>query len=720
MDLDDRTQAAAAGPGGAAAVAAAQVPYRTDEWIGSTLRQVLKFAADNGYSKDIQGVERCSRVLFHDRELWASLYIPGLRRQIEGVPTGRVDILQRAGLSMLSALSPNNALISGISQKLSVMTQRIPTAASPADAAGGAGGGSGAAVALQHPPPRPPAARPPQAARRNDGLAALLLQRRPLFHDAEAARERRRLRRLIRGGDGAAGAGAGAAAGARGAGAGGGARHGFLHDLGDFDDFDDDDDDDDWYFHQNDSTGSEEGEGVPQGWHEYIGRAGFARMLGELEGVISFEALRTYERGARLLEALDAFQRRCSTEKSFLSSAIKLFFARYGFHGTAVTGELQTACQLAVVAFLDSCDCQDKLAFQEAALNLLVDPSDGSRRWAARLGYTRKQRGLLQRPAADIRTYSSLTQGRCLHVCGEHGFEKAATQLIGAGIPVDRRDEKGRSALHCSLGLGHESFAEMLVRDHNTSLRVDKPQADGRGNTLIHECCRGSCEGFLGRLLSGRTGAQISLVNHQGQTPIHLAIANRNERVANRLIDAGATLTFPHPQNRTLLHDACYSGCAGLAARMVASLGFDVNAVTKDGHSPVYEALRGGHGSLALRLLESPYNANPLVDGFALLRAASGRGLEEIVAILLAAGVCPNRNDRDKKQVECVPPVWIAYEAGHIGIMRRLLEAGANPDAPYSADEEEESGRLQRHAYLRGMTLLTFCWHTRRTLRGYS
>jgi len=105
-------------------------------------------------------------------------------------------------------------------------------------------------------------------------------------------------------------------------------------------------------------------------------------------------------------------------------------------------------------------------------------------------------------------------------------------------------------------------------------------------------------------------------------------------------------------------------------AHALIVLGADIESVNLQGHTPLQAALADGRRKVAIQLLED----GALGCGTALIRECA-TGDVELVRLLLASGVSAEFRGG------CgASPLRLAVESGHTGVVRLLLEAGANVD----------------------------------------
>jgi ankyrin repeat protein len=98
-------------------------------------------------------------------------------------------------------------------------------------------------------------------------------------------------------------------------------------------------------------------------------------------------------------------------------------------------------------------------------------------------------------------------------------------------------------------------------------------------------------------------GAAVGARSRNAMTnlPLHAALAGRRARLAELLIDAGSDMNAKDSYGLTALHHLAYFGDPALAAPMLAA-GGRLDALDKDGHTPLALAVAKGHESLATAL----------------------------------------------------------------------------------------------------------------------
>ncbi|QDH71330.1 ankyrin repeat domain-containing protein [Marilutibacter alkalisoli] len=214
---------------------------------------------------------------------------------------------------------------------------------------------------------------------------------------------------------------------------------------------------------------------------------------------------------------------------------------------------------------------------------------------------------------------------------------------------------------------------------------ADPRVRDSEGNTPLHHAARSSDPGVAALLRDA--AADIDALNDDGQSPLGVACACGNWRLARFLLERGAR---PHPQggrpalldaaggdeddpagvqlllkqkarvdatdgrSRTALHEAVLAGHADIVSVLLAA-GADPAAVDAQGHNAVLEAARAGRPSILEQLLahlpdEGADEANAL--------DAAGRNALQLACMaeattpaliqrLLALGVPPEHRDSE-------------------------------------------------------------------------
>jgi ankyrin repeat protein len=212
---------------------------------------------------------------------------------------------------------------------------------------------------------------------------------------------------------------------------------------------------------------------------------------------------------------------------------------------------------------------------------------------------------------------------------------------------------------------------------------ADPRVADADGNTPLHHAARSSDPGVAALLRDA--AADIDTINHDGVTPLGIACAAGNWRLARFLLERGAKpeLTNASPallaaagteeddvagvqlllkhkakadardaRHRTALHEAARRGHGEIVGTLLGA-GADVHARDVDGRTPWLDAARGGHLEVLERLLpHRPEVALVDHDGrdALMLAGTAERADPQLVRRLLELGLDPTRRDNDQRR----------------------------------------------------------------------
>lgn len=249
---------------------------------------------------------------------------------------------------------------------------------------------------------------------------------------------------------------------------------------------------------------------------------------------------------------------------------------------------------------------------------------------------------------------------------------------------------------------------------------ADPRTRDGEGNTALHFAARSTDPGVAALLRDA--AAELEAINHEGLSPLGMACAAGNWRVARFLIERGAK---PEPpggqpallaaagsedddpagvqlllkskarvdardrQGRTALHVAAYAGHIEIVIALLEA-GADPALADAQGRTPLMEAVRGGHVEVVDELLRqlpdggASQAARVDADGRGLLSLAcdSDRATPELIARLIDLGADPAQVDKQGKR-----PVDRAAEAGRWSLVS-ALDAGYRLPAALREDDD--------------------------------
>ncbi len=335
-----------------------------------------------------------------------------------------------------------------------------------------------------------------------------------------------------------------------------------------------------------------------------------------------------------------------------------------------------------------------------------------------------------------------------LYSAARAGRVEQALQLIDAGAdvhappPADERDQRSLAVLAAvlpdlrllrtliaqgvDLKATHAGMTPLLAATRDSwhgrpdavmtllANGADPRAVDFDGNTALHHAARSSDPGVAALLRDA--AAEVDALNADGLSPLGIACAAGNWRLAKFLLERGAK---PEPRGgqpallaaaateeddpagvqlllkqkakvdardthgRSALHEAAFAGHLEIVEALLAA-GADPAATDRLARTPVLDAARGGHLAVLERLLaqlpKGGANEAAAVDahgrGALMLAAMSENATPALIERLLALGLDPDTRDFDDKRA-----IDRAAEAGRWALVAALDRAYPVPSA---------------------------------------
>ncbi|MDH7452325.1 ankyrin repeat domain-containing protein [Luteimonas composti] len=352
---------------------------------------------------------------------------------------------------------------------------------------------------------------------------------------------------------------------------------------------------------------------------------------------------------------------------------------------------------------------------------------------------------------------------RALYAAARAGRVDPALALVEAGADVhalplpDERDQRGLPVLAAvlpdlrllraliargvDLNAAHAGLTPLLAATRDSwhgrpeavmtllANGADPRAADRDGNTPLHHAARSSDPGVAALLRDA--SAELDAANHDGLTPLGVACAAGNWRLARFLLErgarplvadgtpallaaaggdeddpAGVQLLLRHKarvdardrEQRTALHVAALQGHAAIVSALLDA-GADVQARDAAGATPLLEAARGGSLSAFEALLAAgadPRAVDAQDRGALLLACQAETPSSALVGRLIELGLDPRAAGRDGRT-----PAALAAEAGRWRLVAMLdpdyaLPAAVRPDAGEAVPEQRAPVLLLR------------------------
>ena len=348
------------------------------------------------------------------------------------------------------------------------------------------------------------------------------------------------------------------------------------------------------------------------------------------------------------------------------------------------------------------------LALLQPALHLVLQRTPAPRTLAGPLEFLAAAEAAPAEPLPEVLAADPAALAAELHAAARTGRVDRALQLLDAGAdahaapPAGERDQRSLAALAAvlpdlrllralivrgvDLNNGGAGMTPLLAATRDSwhgrpeavmtllANGADPRAADAEGNTPLHHAARSTDPGVAALLRDA--AAEVDALNHEGFSPLGVACASGNWRLAKFLLERGARpepadgqpallaaaateeddpagvqlllkfkakVATPGRDGRTALHEAALAGHADIVAALLAA-GADPQARDAAGRTPWLEAARALRGGVIEHL------AAQKIDVAAI--DAEGRN-----ALVLAAGA----------------------EQASLALVRRLLELGVDP-----------------------------------------
>ncbi|KAK3292867.1 ankyrin repeat-containing domain protein [Chaetomium fimeti] len=316
--------------------------------------------------------------------------------------------------------------------------------------------------------------------------------------------------------------------------------------------------------------------------------------------------------------------------------------------------------------------------------------------------------GLLLAHGADVERKDAEYDQTPLIWAAESGHGGVVKLLLAHGVDTEAKDKDfGRTPLSWAIENGCRGVATLLLANG-----VDVEAMDEDSRTILSRAVTSRDGSGMTKLLLSY-GVDVEAKDKDGRTPLSWAVTTRNEEIVGLLLDHGVKLEAADKNGRTPLSWAARKSTSLFsrfwAARegappswagrksgpgvvgLLLSHGVDVEAIDKDGQSPLLWAIREGDENAVAMLLD--HGANGEVkdkDGLTPLLWAVRNSDEEVTKILLLHGVEVEVKDNNDR----TPLSW-ALENGDRGIVRMLLAYGADR-GPLSDASESDVGAESR------------------------
>ncbi|KAJ4257424.1 hypothetical protein NW762_008548 [Fusarium torreyae] len=246
-----------------------------------------------------------------------------------------------------------------------------------------------------------------------------------------------------------------------------------------------------------------------------------------------------------------------------------------------------------------------------------------------------------------------------------------AAFLIVAGADVDEPTTDGDTALMRGIKCGFsEQFATLVI---HMKARINAIDNDGQSALHLSAASDVLEDETLPALINA--GADINLIDYNGQTPLLVAIQHGRWSAAAKLVQSGADLEVRLPDGKTALHLAITMRNQEFT-QVLISRGANIDRKLRE-HTPLTMAISSRCTPITAALLDSGANPNlPSRNGNTPLLAAAATGHDETVRYLIAHGADPSATQGQSGY----SPMHMAAHKDKPHILRLLAESGAPVD----------------------------------------
>jgi len=276
-----------------------------------------------------------------------------------------------------------------------------------------------------------------------------------------------------------------------------------------------------------------------------------------------------------------------------------------------------------------------------------------------------------------------------LHQAAADGNLKEARSLISKGANVNVKDNEGRTPLFYAVENRHTFMCDLLIVKG-----ADINVKDADGDTPLHHAALLLRRPYDFRLAAelARRGADVNATNNQRQTPLHIALeggSSNHKHIASMLLWYNVNVNAKDSNGKTALHLAAQRAVEKTWWQSVLwgilAKGADVNITDAKGRAALHIACDyNTEGQDVIRaILEraSCVNVNAIdKDGVTPLHIAARRGQMDVCETLINSGAKINAKDKYGHT-----PAYYAVRAGNIEMANSLIKKGADSSSIHSA-----------------------------------
>ncbi|XP_048251613.1 serine/threonine-protein phosphatase 6 regulatory ankyrin repeat subunit C-like [Haliotis rufescens] len=182
-----------------------------------------------------------------------------------------------------------------------------------------------------------------------------------------------------------------------------------------------------------------------------------------------------------------------------------------------------------------------------------------------------------------------------LHTAAETGNLKLAEFLLSQGkVDINTGDASGRTPVMLASVAGHRIMFEFL-----TKKQCDLSLKDTESRGVLHHASQGGHFGIVHDV-----GYQdVNKTDRYNKTPVSYCVERGHKHIFDTLLNTGGDLSVVDTDTNTLLHLASKGGNQAIVEHLLSSGMFDINAVNRDRRTPLLVAAYSGHTDICQHLI---------------------------------------------------------------------------------------------------------------------